>query len=89
MERDHATQSLNCPSCSAPIEIAQTWTPGGINDYGGFVLQCGSCKHVFAFRMGRDINDSSVASGAKALGTWDEAVPGDREDVMKQHGLTP
>lgn len=81
------TVRLGCPGCNAPIVIEQNWTAGGINDYGGYVLQCSSCKHTLHFRLGRDINDSRVVSGATVLATYDEAVDGEKESVLKQFDL--
>ncbi len=83
-----ATQTLTCSNCPNTIQIDQHWTAGGMNDYGGYVLQCTRCNHVFSFRLGRDINDSHVSKGAKVLETWDESVPGDKEAALQRQGLT-
>ena len=75
------------PEVRAAIEISKNWTAGGVNDYGGFVLECASCQHVFHFRLGRDISDSRVVRGAKALETYDDEIPGDKDDVLRRFHL--
>ncbi len=59
-----------------------------MNDYGGYVLQCSDCQRVFHCRLGRDIMDSRVMKGATVLATYDEAVDGEKDGVLKQFGLT-
>ena len=86
MTLEQAQVTTSCPECSNTIQIANAWTPGGINDYGGYVLQCNKCQHVFAFRLGRDINDSRVTSGAKVLDQWDDEM-GDHNTVVTKHNL--
>ena len=76
-----------CNQCNNEIQINQRWTAGGINDRGGFVLQCSACNHIFEFHLGRDINDSGVKSGAKILARYDDGIEGDKIKVLKQFGL--
>lgn len=83
----HQTVELECKNCRAQIVIQQNWTAGGINDYGGYILQCTACKQVLHFRLGRDVNDSRVVSGATVLAAYDEAVEGERESLLQQYGL--
>lgn len=87
METNRATVSLKCPKCENTIIIDQAWTPGGLNDYGGFVLQCEACDHIFDCYLGRDIQMSHVESGAKALDTYDNDVEGDRTSTLAKYGL--
>jgi hypothetical protein len=77
----------NCEKCSNPIEINNCWTPGGVNDYGGFILQCSECCHVFDIYIGRDIMMSSVKKGAKVLDTYDRDIDGDKYNALSKHGL--
>jgi hypothetical protein len=72
--------------CGNRITIHKIWVPGGVNDYGGYVLKCRKCKGVFHHHLGRDINASKVASGADVLDTYDDDV-GNKADVLKKHGL--
>lgn len=73
--------------CGQQIIIDKIWTPGGVNDTGGYVLKCKGCDGVFAYHLGRDINDSRVASGAEQLDSYDDGV-GDKALVLARHGLT-
>jgi uncharacterized Zn finger protein len=89
-DRD-ATLSATCPKpeCGQEVEIHQRWTAGGVNDYGGYVLQCKKCGTVYPLHLGRDILDSRVRSGANVLDTYDDEIEGNREEVLKRHGLSP
>ena len=82
----HATISAKCSACNNSIEIDNRWTAGGINDYGGYILQCAKCDHIFALHVGRDINDSLVTTGAKIIDQYDDEL-GDKEEILKKHGL--
>jgi hypothetical protein len=83
---DSATISLNCPNCDNDIVIDNRWTPGGVNDYGGYILQCTACDHIFSTHIGRDINDSRVTSGAKVVDQYDDEI-GNKDEILKRHGL--
>lgn len=83
----NAHVTTNCPECTAPIEISQNWTAGGMNDYGGWVLKCNACSNAFPFHLGRDIYDSSVIKGATVLDTYNDEV-GDKEMVLARHGIS-
>ena len=84
-----STSYIRCANkaCENTIEIALSWTPGGMNDYGGFILQCGKCSTVFPQYIGRDISDSRVQAGGKSLDSWDKGVPGHQEQVYERHGF--
>lgn len=86
MQKDVATVTSKCPHCSNGVEISQIWTPGGMNDYGGYVLECLKCHKAFELYLGRDINDSRVNEGARVLDTYDKEL-GDRTDVLAKYGL--
>ncbi len=86
MSYESAVVSTNCDKCGNTIEINKLWTPGGVNDYGGYVLQCEKCGYIFHLHLGRDINDSSVRKGAKVLATYDDEV-GNQQEILKQYGL--
>jgi len=62
-----ATLTIPCPKCKSKIIINQRWTPGGMNDYGSFKIECGKCSHKFVAEIGRDVNDSDIISGGKIL----------------------
>ena len=86
LETERSTLSTQCPACSQPVQIAQQWTAGGIIDYGGYVLKCSRCGHVYHLRLGRDINDSLVVSGASVVEAYDDDV-GNKAEVLSRHGL--
>lgn len=65
MEKQSSTPTAKCPGCSQKIVINQVWYPGGVNDYGSFILECNKCKHIFEVNVGRDVDASSVEDGAK------------------------
>ena len=87
MANESATQYGKCPHCGQEVVIDQRWTAGGVNDYGGYVLQCDGCAKTYRYHLGRDIADSRVMSGAKIVDTYDREV-GNEAEVMKRHGLT-
>jgi hypothetical protein len=76
-----------CPHCRNPVQVTQRWQPGGINSYGGYVLECGKCRKAFSFRVGNDIHMSRVVSGAQVLEAYDEAVAGSREQALRRYGI--
>lgn len=89
MARSRGTLTAPCPKqgCGNIVEIDQAWTPGGVNDYGGFILRCTTCSTVFPLPVGRDVNDSDVRAGAELLDRWDEEIEGDKERALRAHGL--
>jgi len=82
-----ATQIDKCSECHAEIMIDCAWEAGGMNDYGGFIVQCRTCNAVQDIYVGRDILMSRVRSGAILLERYDRDVEGDRERKRKKHGL--
>ena len=87
MQFETALVCTQCLRCSNEVTITNRWTPGGMNDYGGYVLECSTCHKPFAFRLGRDINDSSVDTGATVLATWDEEL-NNKAEVLAKFGLS-
>jgi hypothetical protein len=86
MDSRTAEVTTNCAKCENSIEIEKNWTAGGMNDYGGYVLRCLECDHVFEFPLGRDIMDSRVVKGAEILDTYDRELD-NKADILKKHGL--
>lgn len=82
-----ATQINRCAQCSAEIIIDCVWEPGGMNDYGGFIVQCQACDAVQEIDVGRDVYMSRVRRGAQLLDRYDRDVDGARERKRKKHGL--
>ena len=67
MKIEESLLSTKCPKCGNPIVIRKKWYSGGCNDYGSFVLECDKCGEQFEIRVGRDVDASSVESGAKVI----------------------
>lgn len=84
---DSATIIGECPYCRNEIEVTQGWEPGGANDHGGFILECAKCHQRFAFQVGRYIDMSSVARGARVLDTYDDGTEGAKEKALERHGI--
>ncbi len=85
----HEDVLMDCPNehCDQVIQISKNWTAGGMNDHGGFVLRCEKCNTVFHYRLGRDVNDLAVISGAKLLDRYDDDL-NDKTEILKKHGIT-
>lgn len=45
---------------------------GGVNDYGWWAIECKKCSEIFSNYIGRDVNDSNLASGGKILKRYDK-----------------
>ena len=84
---ESATTIAWCPHCENEIEIHKIWTPGGVNDYGGWVLKCSRCGNPFHY-AGKDIKMSRVESGASVLAVYDDEVAGSKARALKQFGLS-
>jgi hypothetical protein len=78
---------LKCKKCKSDIVIEKNWTPGGLNDYGGYILECVNCLHVFSVHIGRDIYESSVKMGARQLDKYDDER-GDKGKVEAKYNIT-
>ena len=90
MSRETATIHAKCtatPDCVGLFEIEQVWEAGGVNDRGGWVVECAVCSQPNHVRIGRDVNDSRMVSGGKKLDAYDDEL-GDKGEVLKRHGLS-
>ena len=67
MEKEYSKVLIQCPKCGNQVIINKVWYPGGDNDYGIFTLECKKCSHIFDYYLGRDVEASSVESGAKLI----------------------
>ena len=90
MEQEHATLTVGCttPGCQGEFVVDKTWTPGGVNDYGGWIIQCAICTHPNDVEVGRDVNDSRLVSGGRILSSWDRDMD-DRNDERAKVDLPP
>ncbi|WP_104823103.1 hypothetical protein [Rhizobium sp. NXC24] len=84
---EYSLDTYTCESCKCAIVVNCVWEPGGMNDYGGFIVQCRSCNTIQEIYVGRDVNSSSIRSGAILLGRYDRDLEGDRETTRQRHGL--
>jgi len=76
-----------CPHCENKIEIHKLWTPGDVNDSGGWVLKCSRCGDPFHY-AGKNIKMSRVESGASILASYDDELAGSKTRALKQFGLS-
>ena len=67
MEIELSALITKCPKCGNTIIIKQVRYPGGCNDSGVFELECKKCKEHFEVSGIKDVDASSVESGAKLL----------------------
>jgi hypothetical protein len=88
MDVQHSVMLAKCPGCGARIDISVGRWPGGVNDYGGFVLQCQSCKKKLFTNIQNPDDASSVTGGATVLETWDDEM-GEKAVVLAAHNLGP
>lgn len=87
-ELSYSTEVVKCvnKSCGANINISVGRVPGGVNDPGGWILQCERCKTKFPYPVKNPFDYSSVKSGAEILDKWDDEA-GDKEAVWGKWGL--
>jgi uncharacterized C2H2 Zn-finger protein len=78
---------LKCPKCDNDIEISKNYTPGGVNDYGWWIIECDSCGEIFSFNLGRDINDSNLRKGGKVIKKCDREFYTEDEVAKKVEEL--
>jgi hypothetical protein len=73
MDAKHSRSIIKCPSfgCKHNIRISTGVFVHGINDYGGWILQCDACDTKFTFPIQNPKDASSVLDGARILAEWD------------------
>ncbi len=76
------------PGCGQHIDVSVGRYPGGVNDRGGFVIECASCHQKLHVRVSNPNDASSVESGGRVVDRWDDEIGGDRESVLAAHGLS-
>nr|WP_321440568.1 hypothetical protein [uncultured Hyphomonas sp.] len=89
MEIAHRMLAAICtkPGCDQAIHISIGRYTGGVNDRGGFVIQCDKCQHRSYIAVLNPDDASSVARGGRVVATWDEGIQ-DRGAFLKAQGLT-
>lgn len=78
-----------CPACHHSVVVCVRWVPGGAKGYGGFIVECDDCGTNYDLRIGRDVNRSEVVYGAQLVGSYDEYVLGQRNEVRAKFGVKP
>lgn len=76
------------PGCDQRIQVSIGRFPGGVNDRGGFVIECGKCQNKSHFPVSNPDDASYVDSGGRVMAKWDSEVEGDREEVLAKFGLS-
>lgn len=89
METSHRIVAAICPKsgCEQAIHVSIGRWPGGLNDKGGFVIECANCGSKSYIRVSNPDDASSVTSGGRVVATWDDDVD-QLNDVLQSHGLT-
>jgi hypothetical protein len=75
------------PTCHTNIQLSIGKVPFGINDSGGWILECNSCQTKFPYKVKNPKDYSSVDSGAKILDSWDNEIENSKAEVLKKHNL--
>lgn len=52
-EVSHRTEVVKCPNplCKENIQLSIGKVPGGVNDSGGWILQCDNCSTKFPYKV--------------------------------------
>ena len=74
-------------NCVQAIHVSNGRWPGGINDSGGFVIECANCGNRSYIRVSNPNDASSVTSGGRVVAKWDDEID-ELDDVLRSHGLT-
>lgn len=88
-ELSYKTVIVKCPNttCQTNIQLSIGKVPFGINDSGGWILECEECRTKFPYKVKNPDDYSSVQSGAKILGSWDNEVPDSKAEILKKYNL--
>lgn len=86
MDASRELCKARCPKCQHLISISIVRFRGGVNDRGGWVVQCKSCQIVFPYDVINPDGASHILEGGKILASWDDEI-GNRAEVLAEHGL--
>ncbi len=87
IEQSFRTEVVKCPGCESNIKLSIGRYAGGMNDNGGWILQCKKCPTKFPYSAKNPNDLSRVLSGAKVLDSWDDEVEGNKQDILAKYGL--
>lgn len=88
MEVSHLDVFAICrkAGCGQRIHVSVGRFPGGVNDRGGFIIECEACGTEAYMRVSNPDDASRVVSGGKRAASWDDEIE-DMDDVLAAHGL--
>lgn len=86
---ENETTITRCSHCGNELRILSSYEPGGVNDYGGVIVDCFACSTMNDVYIGRDYTTARVIAGGRHVGAYDRDVDGDRNLTRKRHGLPP
>ena len=75
------------PNCDQEIHISIGRWPGGTNDRGGIIVECGKCQKRSYIAVPNPGEASSVKRGGRVVATWDDEL-GNKDDVLTANNLT-
>lgn len=87
MEPSYEQNVVKCPKCNNNIAVSIGKYRGGINDSGGWVLVCSTCREKLQVPVKNQDGPSKVISGASIIASWDNDS-GDKAIVLLDHGLS-
>ncbi|OHV82567.1 hypothetical protein [Rhizobium sp. LCM 4573] len=73
--------------CGQAIHVSIGRWPGGVNDRGGFVIECDECGSRSYIQVSNPNDASSVTSGGRLVARWDDDID-ELNDVLRAHDLT-
>lgn len=86
MNAVHRDEIAKCPNCEANIHLIVGRYPGGVNDSGGWVLECDACASLFPLGVKNPDDASRVRSGATVIDSWDDEI-NNRGHILAKHGV--
>lgn len=90
MDATHRLVVCICPThgCGQRIRVSIGRFAGGVNDRGGFVIECAACHRKSHLPVANPDDASSVESGGSVVATWDDEVANSREDALAANHLS-
>lgn len=82
----HRDEIAKCPNCGANINLKVGRYRGGVNDSGGWILNCHACASLFPLEVKNPDDASSVLSGATVIDSWDDEI-NNRAYTFAKHGV--
>ena len=80
---DRADVYGRCPRCGSDIIVQQVCERGGVNDSGGYIVECANCQKRFALDVGRGIQLSRLGRGGQFFDVYDDEIVGQKDEELK------